>query len=659
MLQVYFLNFMMEEGYRRMTSLEWEMSCKIYTNHGIAGDEEIGRIIRWSEAEEIDGLICNWMDYDKVMFHKPMIPIYPITYTAFDTSIILHQLKKDLKAKNLEHLRKVVLGTNLPIHVRIDILEEMFDFELYNPNWSDELPQRFFDDLRQEGYEVVVCREEYFMKVRKSGMYPFYDPNGFEYIDFAQDIRNGVRQVAAGTQLKNALLDMTNMLNYSFEAICMLDQKGCLTAYNDQAKKMFEKPDLENYAGIHFSELVPAIGREDLYTLLNQGKSYYCRIIEANKQFGMLNITPNLKNGKVNGAIIHFTTVQQINEMESTVKQELYVKGHFAKYKLPDILGESDAIRKVKRQAERFAKYDSTVLLYGETGCGKEMFAQGIHNSSMRRAQPFVAVNCASLPSNLLESELFGYVDGAFTGALKKGKKGLFEIAHKGTIFLDEISEMDLQGQSRLLRVLQEKEIMRIGDDKVILVNVRVIAATNKDLEKLVEEGKFREDLYYRLNVLTLIIPPLGSRGRDVALIAESIIEELGKKYHKHIVLTDDAKDLLCACRWKGNVRQLRNFCERLAIVSDEKYISAEVLREEIDDFRLTVYEPKQKSGEKTEKYPKATSNVNNLADQLEKQQILDALAETNGNREQTAKILGISKATLWRKMKKYSINDA
>lgn len=650
MLRVYFLNFMIEQGYQQWKPLEWEMNCRIYTNQGVADDEEIGAIIRWCEEEQIDGLICRWAEYDMVMNHKPMLPVCPITYTAFDTSIILYLLKKDLKKKNLEHLHRVVLGTELPIHVRLDVLEEMFGFSLYKPNWESDLSQHFFDALKREGYEIVVCRQEYFSKVRKSGMYPFYDPSGFEYVDFVQDIRNGVRQVAASTQLRNALKDMTNMINYSFEAICMLDQNGALTAYNDQAKKMFSMPARDDYAGMHFSDLVPAVSREDLDTLLNQGKSYYCRIIEANKQIGMLNITPNLKRDKANGAVVHFTTVQQINEMESTVKKELYIKGHFAKYQFVHILGESEAIRKVKRQAELFAKYDSTVLLYGETGCGKEMFAQGIHNSSMRKEQPFVAVNCASLPSNLLESELFGYVDGAFTGALKKGKKGLFEIAHKGTIFLDEISEMDMQGQSRLLRVLQEKEIMRIGDDKVISVNVRVIVATNRNLEKLVEEGKFREDLYYRLNVLTLVVPPLESRGEDVALIADSAMEEFGKKYHKRVILTREAKQLLCACRWKGNVRQLRNFCERLSIVSDEKYVSAETVREELVDLHVTVKESlADKKEDKTEE---------NLVEQAEKKRILDALEKADGNRDQTALLLGISKATLWRKMKKYNMKD-
>lgn len=650
MLQVYILNFMVEQGYQQLKSMEGEMSCKIYTNSGVADDVQIGKIIRWSEEEQIDGLICSWAEYNKVMLHKPMIPIYPITYTAFNTAIILYLLKKDLKVNHLEHLRKVVLGTEFSIHVRLDILEEMFDLKLYKPEWSADLSQSFFDHLKQEGYEVVVCRREYFFQVRQSGMYPFYDPSGFEYVDFVQDIRNGIRQVAAGSQLKNTLRDMTNMINYSFEAICMLDQNGILTTYNDQAKKMFQIMGLEDYVGMHFSDLVPAVSKEDLYMLLNQGKSYYCRIIETNRLFGMLNITPNIKKDKANGAVVHFTTVQQINEMESTVKKELYVKGHYAKYNISQILGESEAIRKVKRKAERFAKYDSTVLLCGETGCGKEMFAQGIHNSSMRKTQPFVAVNCASLPSNLLESELFGYVDGAFTGALKKGKKGLFEIAHKGTIFLDEISEMDMQGQSRLLRVLQEKEIMRIGDDKVISVNVRVIAATNQNLEKLVEEGKFREDLYYRLNVLTLVIPPLGNRGDDIALIADSAIEEFGKKYHKHIVLTEDAKNLLCSCKWKGNVRQLRNFCERLTIISDEKYVSAETLREEFEDLNLTVQEF---AGGKNEE-----KAIDSPIDQLEKKQILDALAESGGNRDRAAEILGISKTTLWRKMKKHNIMD-
>lgn len=550
-------------------------------------------------------------------------------------------------------MTKVVLGTNIAINVRLDVLEEMFGFQLYNAGWHSELPQSYFDNLSAMGYQVVVCREEYKGQVQRSGMYHFYDPQVFELIDYSSDLRRTIQQIAEDAQLRTALRDMEIMLKYSFEAVCVLDRKGKVTVYNEQARNLFIPKGKESYSGFDFSQVVPVVDQEELRNILSGAESYFSRVVEVNKTMGMLNITPNISNGKPDGAIVHFTSIHKIDQLESQVKSELYIKGHFAKYHFDDIVGVSDVILKTKHQAERFAKYNSSVLLCGESGCGKELFAQSIHNSSMRRDQPFVAVNCGSLPTSLLESELFGYVDGAFTGALRKGKKGLFEIANKGTIFLDEITEMDMQGQSRLLRALEEQEIMRIGDDKVIPIDVRVIAATNRDLEKLVEEGKFREDLYYRLNVLTLLVPPLRQRNRDVVLIAEYFLEKFGRRYQKYISLTPEAKDCLCRYPWKGNVRELRNFCERLVILADQKEIPSHIIEDELDSIRYSSQAPVCPP---VRPMPAATLSAQLLDTSDEKQNILLALQQSEGNRIKAAASLGISKATLWRKMKKYEI---
>lgn len=654
MLRIYCINLLTGPWHKQLPSLEFEMHCKLMANEQPADSAAIERILRWAEIEQIDAIICNWADYDIIMDHRPLLSVYPISYTGFDTSVILYRLKKNLAEKNLGHLRKVVLGTQLPITVRLNVLEEMFDFELINPEWRDVLPQSYFDVLRREGYEVVVCREDYADMVRKSGMYPFFDASIYDDVDFALDLKRAVQQIAEGSQLKTMLKVLENMVNYSFEAICMLDVSGKLTTYNEQATSMFVPVGEHSYLGREFSDLVPAISKAELQMLIHGETSYFGRIVEINKRVGMLSITPVSKNGAPDGAVVHFTTIQQIDELETQVKSELYQKGHVAKYQFSDIVGQSEPMLKAKYQAERFSKYGSNVLLYGESGCGKELFAQSIHNSSMRKKQPFVAVNCGSLPTNLLESELFGYVDGAFTGALKKGKKGLFEIANKGTIFLDEISEMDMQGQSRLLRVLEEREIMRIGDDKVIPVDVRVIAATNRNLEQMVEEGDFREDLYYRLNVLSIAVPPLRARGEDVVLLAESFFSRFGKRYQKYLTLTDSAKQCLMDNQWKGNVRQLRNFCERMVILADQREIDADMLQKEIASTSFAGW--MQESTAVSQ--PIDAQQRKALSEEKEKKAILMALDHADGNRERTAKMLGISKATLWRKMKKYDIED-
>ncbi|WP_394926439.1 sigma-54 interaction domain-containing protein [uncultured Robinsoniella sp.] len=658
MFNIFFLNMFNELMVEQTKNLEKLIDFKMHQGIITNNAKEVENQIRWAEREKMDAIICSWEDYEQMMSYKPLVPVYPVRITAYDTSVILHSLKKYLKERHLEHYRRVILGTYLPISVRLDILEEMFDFELINPPWEDELSQSYFDSFAKEGYQVVVCAPKYIDKVRNSGMHPFHDEQVNQYIDFSQDIKQVIQQVAIGSQLQKTLEEMENMLNNSFEAICILDNTGRVTAYNEKSEQMFKLNNDRKYAGYFFYDLVPAVSKEEVLEVLTSGKAFYSRIINANNYMGMLNITPNHKERDANGAVVHFTTIQQIEKMEIQVKSEIYKKGHYAKYKFTDILGVSEIIQKTKKLAERFSKYNSNILLYGESGCGKELFAQSIHNAGLRVNQPFVAVNCGSLPANLLESELFGYVEGAFTGALKKGKKGLFEIAHKGTIFLDEISEMDTQGQTRLLRVLEERCVMRIGDDKVIPVDVRVVTASNKNLLRLVKEGKFREDLYYRLNVLTLNIPPLREREEDVILIANAYINKYGEEYRKHIVLSDSANKELMNFSWEGNVRQLRNFCERLVIVADEIEIAGCDIREQLAVMGMAIFERAiETEKEITENVRDITESVNNIKT-AERISICNALRKANGNRECASKMLGISKSTLWRKMKEFEISE-
>ena len=664
MFHIYFLNLFNDTMIAQTQNLEKVIDFKMHVGYRNVSEEEMNNQIRWAEREKMDAIICELEDYDKIMHHRPMMPVYPVRNTAFDTCLILYLLKKHLKEVGLSHYRKVILGTYLPINVSIDILEEMYDFKLLNPPWADELNQSYFDAYAREGYQVVVCAPGHHEKIRNSGMYPFYDDSVAKYIDFSQDIKQAIQQVATGNQLQRTLDELRNMLNYSFEAICILDNDGRVTNYNKKMTDVFPTGGSREYASRYFYELVPAVTKEEIDDILKKGKSYYSRIVDVKNLVGMLNITPNYTGEVIDGAVVHFTTVQQIERMETQVNNEIYQKGHYAKYRFEDILGESESITKTKKLAERFSKYHSNILLYGESGCGKELFAQSIHNSSLRSEQPFVAINCGSLPTNLLESELFGYVEGAFTGAAKKGKKGLFEIANKGTIFLDEISEIDAQGQIRLLRVLEERTVMRVGDDKVVPVDVRVIAASNKNLLRLVKEGRFREDLYYRLNVLTLNIPPLRKRGNDIVLLAENFIKKYGMRYNKYILLSTEAEQELLYYSWRGNVRQLRNFCERLVIVADDINITGTEMREQLKAVEMSSFDEKEgvvteekESDRPEEDIYESIESVDNLA-MAEKISIMNALKKTEGNREKTAALLGISKSTLWRKMKEYKLNE-
>ena len=252
---------------------------------------------------------------------------------------------------------------------------------------------------------------------------------------------------------------------------------------------------------------------------------------------------------------------QEVEKKQHKIRKKLIGKGHRAKYTFDDIVGDSLEIRKTKDIARRMAGSDSSVIIHGETGTGKELFAQAIHNESSRREYQFVAVNCGALPENILESELFGYEEGAFTGARKGGKAGLFELAHKGTIFLDEIGEMPKSLQVKLLRVLQEKEIMRLGSDSVISVDIRVIAASNKRLEDLVKSGEFREDLYYRLKILPLYLPSLRERRDDIL----ELFDHFKDVYDGRFRMTREVEASLVRYKWSGNIRELRNVAEYLA----------------------------------------------------------------------------------------------
>jgi transcriptional regulator with PAS, ATPase and Fis domain len=344
--------------------------------------------------------------------------------------------------------------------------------------------------------------------------------------------------------------------------------------------------------------------------------------------------------------------VEELKYYKTKVQPDLKSKHHFN-----DLIGNSPSFLAAKKLAQRISGSDSSVLLIGESGTGKELFAHSIHNDSNRSSLPFVAINCASIPEHLLESELFGYEEGAFTGAKKGGKKGQFEIANNGTLFLDEIGDMPLSMQSKLLRVLQEKEIQRIGGQKSIPVNVRIIAATHRDLEKMVEEGKFRQDLYYRLNVIKIDIPPLRKRKDDIELISMSLLKKLeGRFYRKGIELSPEVMEKLMQHSWPGNIRELENVLERCINVLDGKTIESEHL-----PLYLKDQEGKGQGSKKTMVHnPDLPSfPVQPLKETLaavEKQAIENALGLTNGNKLEAAKLLAISKTNFYEKCKMYHL---
>ena len=335
-------------------------------------------------------------------------------------------------------------------------------------------------------------------------------------------------------------------------------------------------------------------------------------------------------------------------------------KLQYARYTFEDIYGKSQAITECKETARAVASSNSSVLIFGETGAGKELFAQAIHNESQRKSRPFVALNCGALPSSLIESTLFGYVEGAFTGAGKNGMAGSFEQANGGTIFLDEIGEMDLELQKKILRVLQERVVTRIGSSQSIPLDIRVISSTNRDIKEMVREKTFREDLYFRLNVIELVIPPLCRRKEDIPILIDYFIKRYNRLLTKMVV--GAKSEVYEACQsysWPGNIRELQNcveyamnVCEKSCHLLDIQHLPSYITnpRPEPEVEVVKAAAPPESAAE--EKGLKLAKSA------IERYLILEALKNAGGNKRACAQLLNMSASTLWRKMRKYGITE-
>lgn len=327
--------------------------------------------------------------------------------------------------------------------------------------------------------------------------------------------------------------------------------------------------------------------------------------------------------------------------------KEEYKKVESNRHSFNAMIGKSKSFMKIKKSAMKFAKTDFPILITGETGTGKEVFAQSIHKNSTRGSKPMVSINCAAIPHELIESELFGYEEGSFTGARKGGKPGKFELADGGTIFLDEIGDMPYDMQSKLLRVLQENEVEKIGSTKTIPIDVRVIAATRQDLQSMVKNGTFREDLYYRLNVVNIEMLPLRERKDDIILFANYFLDKLNCKYKSLISISDEALKCLINYNWPGNIRELEN-------VVKSAFASCEDMIIDLSDLpsKMVSYGDKNKQREAGEKKLKA------LVDNYEALLIKEALKRNEGKVQSTSRELGIHRSLLYKKMEKYEITN-
>ena len=442
---------------------------------------------------------------------------------------------------------------------------------------------------------------------------------------------------------------LETMLAAPDELIVVVNKNGYIENMS-QAYGDFLGIQVQNAIGRHVTEVIENT-RMDIVVKTGVPETGETQDIHGEKMIATR--IPIRKNGMVIGAygrvlVRNTRELHMLHDKLSSIEMELnmykrtFEKINTAKYTVDDIIGDCSIMQDLKDSVRKVAKTNSNVLIMGESGTGKELFAHSIHAGSMRRKAPFVCVNCGSIPEQLIESELFGYEEGAFTGARKGGKIGLFPAAHGGTIFLDEIGELPLPMQDRLLRVLQDREIQRVGSNVREKVNVRVVAATNRNLYQMVKKGEFRSDLYYRLNVVTLHLPLLRERKEDLPLLIQMILSKISKKESLGAIeISREAMDHLLRYDWPGNVRELENVLERAINFTDAgEKIKAKNLPERITGSMVS----------------QTVMPLKELMENTEKDAIKDALLRCRNCKAKAANELGISRTTLYEKMMKYEI---
>lgn len=461
----------------------------------------------------------------------------------------------------------------------------------------------------------------------------------------ARAIASARRKERANTEQLAAILKTIK------EGVIVVDNNGIIKTFNQAAEDILGI-ELKKEVGKTLPELCSETSSAhcdsrltSLLNVLKTGKPEIDQICHIGDVDVVINSLPFKVGDEIQSVVLTFKEASSIQKTERKLREKLYEKGFVAKYTIDHIKGENTIMKQVIYEAKKYAETDETILIQGETGTGKEIFAHSIHNLNRRKKRPFVAVNCSALPESLLESELFGYEEGAFTGAKRGGKIGLFELANEGTIFLDEIADVSPNLQVRLLRVLEEKEVMRVGGVKIVPVDVRIISSTYKNLWKEVELGRFRMDLYFRLAILKLDIPPLRERQEDIPYIVKEILHKYsgGRKR-----ISDGMIERMKECRWVGNIRQLDSLIKRYIILLGDPVYDDDLL------LRLLGEIDAKEMRNMPEELPKdiRPKTLKEQIGEYEKKIINETLKSSNFNKKETAEKLGISEISLWRKLR-------
>lgn len=479
----------------------------------------------------------------------------------------------------------------------------------------------------------------------------YYEDQCIGAFSIFKDTTQIEKMAAKITDLQRMKEMLESIIQSSDEAISVVDEKG---------NGMVINPAYSRLTGLQEKDIIG----KPAHTDIAEGSSMHMKVLETGKSFRrvpmrvgpshkevLVNVSPIIAGGMLKGSVGILQDVSELRELTKELERTRQrLRTLEAKYTFEDIVGSSEALRVSIEQAKLSADLPVTILLRGDSGTGKELFAHAIHNASARKYDKFVRVNCAAIPETLIESELFGYEKGAFSGADPRGKKGLFEEAAQGTIFLDEIGELSFSAQSKLLRVLQEKEVVRVGGVKSIAVEARVIAATNQPLEKAVKEGTFREDLYYRLQRMPIIVPSLSERKEDIYELSYYFLERINQEYGRSVkTISPPAVSYLSGYYWPGNVRELENILGRAVITMGPQ-------EKIMEKHHLPVLEADKPAPLQVSASNLQTEGLEEQVNKKEAEAVLHALKACGGNKTQAARQLKISLRTLYNKMQKHKI---
>ena len=584
----------------------------------ILDQEQIDEQGKWLEAKGASVIIGRSGTYDRSI-ENVSVPLLRLRVTAAD---IFNALKKALKFKKKI---KVIIWEGI-FFDKLWLEMISVEVEIYNFKNGEDIKKVYFEAISTDSDCAIVGGGVVCSLARQDGISSVFlnasDESITEIINHAEEVLGHLKNA----QYQHDLL--SKMLNNVQDAVVAIDENGKVQLFNERAQNIL-KVGSARIINKKLSNVLPDFSflKDNLINKIEE-KEKLIRIRSL-----VLNYSTSLiwEDNKIKGMLLIFQDTTRLQRLEQKIRRELNKKGLVARYNFKDIIYEDESMDIVIKRAKMIGKRDSSVVIYGESGTGKELMAQSIHNISDRNKAPFVAINCAALSESLLESELFGYEEGAFTGARKGGKPGLFELAHGGTIFLDEINSISLGLQSKLLRVVEEKEVMRLGSDYLIPLNVRIICAANEDLKAMLQKKTFRGDLFYRLSSFEIMIPPLRERRSDIEPLFNFFLKtfQLDEK-----IIWPSKKDIekLMSHDWIGNVRELKNVAERYILFNEINLLKSNDI-ESIKAGNDTI----------------DLKEIHNLIDE----RIIAQLIKSGLSKNEIAKKLGISRATLWNKNKK------